>query len=286
MTSSIGDLQARLQAAVDDLPLDSLTEAREHLRGVVLPRLHHLARTSSNPQLREALAAVNRAGVELDSGRRHAHETHRVTRDYMHACLGAPTRDDDRSYRYIEHAVHAPPMRPISETAPAVSPRRQPAPWVTDDPKTWPGRVDESLVPQRFHFSAPERVIAHRVARLDPHRIAPLPRAGGRTADAAVDGYAVEFKTLQPHSGTQHGPHHIGRVIRRMQHDSRQSTDPLVYGQGNNIVIDVSPVGLSREKALQGLNDYLRDQPELTERLARVRIMGTDYDIDWNRTRG
>ena len=280
MVSSIGDLRARLQAAVDDLPLDDLTEAREHLRGVVLPRLEYLARTSSTPQLRDALVALNRAGVELDSGRRHAHETHRVTRDYMHSLLSAP--QDDRSYRYTEHAVHALPVRPIAETSPVVSPRRQPAPWVTSDRATWPGRVDEAQVEQKFKFTDNERSIAHWLARLYPYRIAPIPRRNGRTADSAVDGYTVEFKTLRISADApRHGPENIGRTIKKMQRDKRGG-----FGQSNNIIIDASRVNLSREQALQGLNDYLSNFPDRAERLVRVRILGADYEIDWNRTRG
>ncbi|SDM66613.1 hypothetical protein [Allokutzneria albata] len=280
MVSSIGELRARLQAAVDELPLDDLTAAREHLRGVVLPRLHHLARSSSNPRLHEALAALNRAGVELDSGRRHAHETHRVTRDYMHSLLSAP--QDDRTYRFTEHAVHAPPTRPVAETSPVVSPRRQPAPWVTDNPRTWPGRVDEGQVGRRFAFNDDERSIARWLARLYPYRIAPIPRTDGRTADSAVNGYTVEFKTLRiSPEAPRHGPENIGRTIKKMQRDRRGG-----LGQGNNIIIDASRVTLSKEQALQGLNDYLGSFPDRAERLVRVRILGADYEIDWNRTRG
>ncbi|WP_086820356.1 hypothetical protein [Allokutzneria sp. NRRL B-24872] len=282
MTSSIRELRARLQSAVDGLPLDDLTEAREHLRHVVLPRLEHLTLSTANPLLHKAIAALHQAGIELDNGRLHAHETHRVTRDYMHSCLGA-AEEDGRTYRYVEPAVHAPPFRSVGETSPVVLPRRQPAPWVTDDRSTWPGRVDESLVPQDFKFEDDERVIANWLARLYPYRVAPIPRRNSpRTADSAVNGYTVEFKTLCPSPQLpRHEAKHIGRAIAKMQRD-----EPGGAGQGNNIIIDASRSGLSREEALTGLKDYLTRFPERVERLARVRILGNDYEIDWNRTRG
>jgi hypothetical protein len=159
--------------------------------------------------------------------------------------------------------------RPIDDLpSPKVEPAQHLPPGVTDDPATWPGRIDQSHVDPEVRFSPEEEAIAKRLAQHSPGDIEPIPTSRQRTADALVDGKPVEFKTPEDIDTT------AGTIKNELSKSAARG------GQSDDIIIDARATHLTRGEAIKGLARYL-NLPGSAEKYARVRIWGSDFDLDW-----
>ena len=120
------------------------------------------------------------------------------------------------------------------------------------------GRGDESI----RCFSPPERLIAETLAQ-EGRMVTALPEGPTRTADAAVDGVAHEFKTLLP-----------GATSARVRNCLNRAK-----GQASRVVIDARGSGLTRDEAVRGLARAVAAYPD---RFRLVRVICDDYDLTWS----
>ncbi|MEU6270197.1 hypothetical protein [Saccharopolyspora shandongensis] len=256
-----------LRLTADAVPLtdaNALCDAIETLRdqlaeilgtdNEIVSQAHHLA---------EAAANIVRTLANLRNKIQEASEPHRAPS----ATLPPP-------------ALPAPTPQPQAPTStydslpkPVVTaPKPLPA-GVTDDPTTWPGSIEDNGVSGEEIFSPDEFSIAKRLAQTgDTVRRLP-PQDNGRTADAAVNGEVVEFKTLQQKDGQVPTRKTVKKMIRKSQSGEGQSPD---------VIIDARKTDLSAENAASGLKAYL-NAPENSNKLTRIRVWGRIFDFDWRR---
>ncbi|TDD65606.1 hypothetical protein E1298_41205 [Actinomadura rubrisoli] len=85
---------------------------------------------------------------------------------------------------------------------------------------------------------------------------------GVRRPDATVDGIPTEFKSLS-----------VGARANTVKNALNSAK-----GQARTAIIDGRGSGLTEELAQEGLNKFLRHNPN---RMDSIRILGDGYDITW-----
>ncbi|PKW16014.1 hypothetical protein [Saccharopolyspora spinosa] len=264
---TIGGQAEALRLSADAVPLtyanalcDTIEVLRDHLAAIlgtndeIVSEAHRIAETAAD--IVRALATL-RAKIE-NAG------------NYHHGSAGAhrPTN--------IPNPTARPQTldRPYDRLPKPLISKPQPLPAeVTDDPATWPGRIEDSGTTDEQRFSADEASVAKRLAQTGRNIVRRLPTSDRRTADATVNGHAVEFKTLQQKDGKIPTRKTVKKMLRNSQKNGGQSSD---------VIIDARRTGLTQDDAVSGLKAFV-NAPGNESKLTRVRIWGKNFDFNWRR---
>ncbi|MEV0088211.1 hypothetical protein [Saccharopolyspora sp. NPDC050642] len=256
-----------LRLAADAIPLtdaNSLCDAIETLRdqlaeilgtdNEIVSQAHHLAETAAN--IVRTLASL-RSKIQDVGGQHHGNAgTHQP------ASTPNPTtrpQTPEKPYDRI-------PKPQISKPSPLPT-------GVTDDPETWPGRIEDNGTTDEQRFSPDEASVAKRLAQMGRNIVRRLPTSDRRTADATVNGHAVEFKTLQQKDGNI--PTH--KTVKKMLRNSQKNG-----GQSSDVIVDARRTDLTSDDAVNGLKAFV-NAPGNENKLTQVRIWGKTFDFNWKR---
>ncbi|WP_283134103.1 hypothetical protein [Rhizohabitans arisaemae] len=288
---SLGKVISLLEAAVSGSEQTrrhaaNAGEALHEMHTVLIATLHG----STSPEAHEALAFLAVAGKALDDLHTTLHQAEQTLHTYLHH-LGTPPPSigpipftPTRPTADIDERGNQKPGRPQSSRiftkAPLTDEELIPLPTRetqgnrTDDPPPsyesvlTSGRVAPTDNPYKYFKYKPERTIAEHLR--DRHKI------NLRSVDEA-----------QQHITAQNSPDAIHDDTKStVEMKSINSSNPskmatriiLATRQSRNVVVDVRPSGMSRERAISGLSEALR---KAGQNLNEVLIIGNDFEISW-----